>query len=325
MYINYPPPNPQHLPPNPYPMGMQPPERHSMPPNMMGNPQFKNYPPMHTMNPMMMKGQRPPQGYPPGMAPPQHPQYMHPQMPPNPNQINPNMNPMVPPNMIPPQGQQIPNQVNMNNPNYQQHLNLRRASTLENPHIKMETMNEQQSQMIALNMRKKSQQMNTLPPPLNTAQSLNQFANGQPPIGSNGNQNNSPGNESPSNSQNQLIGSNNKDQGNSKSKPSELNTQGLMINNHKITGYDIVTKIFFGKKQIVWELNEAGHVEKKEQSLETPSKEKDDEGGEQAGEEGNENMKKKFDIRFNDIEAMEINVEKGTMTIGKNKPIFFLY
>lgn len=189
-------------------------------------------------------------------------------------------------------------------------------------------MTPHESQMVSLSIRKKNPQFNPNPGPLlPNGQNLNQYPNIQGPPQNVINQVNSPGNNSPSNSQNQIIGSNTKDQGNSKSKPSELNTVGLKINNHTITGYDIVTKIFFGKKQIVWELLESGHgnEKKEQQNLETPSKEKEEEGGNEHGtnEEGTnpENFKKKFDIRFNDIEAVEINVEKSTMTIGKNHKI----
>ena len=177
--------------------------------------------------------------------------------------------------------------------------------------------NENQAQMVSLSMRKKPPQLNAGP--------LNNQNIGQYPIQSlppNLNPINSPGNVSPnSNSQNQLINSNAKDPTSSKSKPSELNTLGLKINNHNMTGHDIVTKIFFGKKQIVWELTESGQGnEKKEQVMETPNKDKDDEGGAEQGtneEAPVENFKKKFDIKFSDIESIEVNVEKSTMTIGK--------
>ena len=305
--MNYP--NQQHLPPpNSYPIQL-PPDR-SIPPNMM-NPQFKNY----HMQQMMMKpqGQRPPpQVYHPGANPQPHPQYIPPQMPPS--QMNPNMNPMIP-NMMA-QGQTLPPQ--MNNPNYQQHMNIRRAPTMENPHIKMEAMGHDQAQMIALPVRKKIPQMNP-PIPMNNPNIVQYAMPGPTPIM---NPINSPGNASPnSNSQNQLLNSNTKDPTSSKSKPSELTTLGLKINNHNITGHDILTKIFFGKKQIVWELVESGQSnEKKEPVMETPRKEKEDEGENEAGniEETNasESFKKKFDVKFNDIESIEINVEKSTMIIG---------
>lgn len=51
-------------------------------------------------------------------------------------------------------------------------------------------------------------------------------------------------------------GSNTKDANTSKSKPSELLTSGLKIGNQKIMNHEILTKIFFGKKQFVWELTE---------------------------------------------------------------------
>lgn len=51
-------------------------------------------------------------------------------------------------------------------------------------------------------------------------------------------------------------GSNTKDANSSKSKPSELLTSGLKIGNQKIMNHEILTKIFFGKKQFVWELTE---------------------------------------------------------------------
>ena len=177
---------------------------------------------------------------------------------------------------------------------------------------------ENQAQMVALPIRKKIPQMNT-PIPMNNPNIVQYALPGPPP---NLNPTNSPGNASPnSNSQNQLLNSNAKDPTSSKSKPSELNTLGLKINNHNITGHDIITKIFFGKKQIVWELVESGQGnEKKEPVMETPRKEKEDEGENEAGtiEEANvsESFKKKFDIKFNDIESIEINVEKSTMIIG---------
>lgn len=330
VYGNYPPNQPPMQ--SNYPPQM-PPDR-NMPPNMM-NPQFKNYP----MQQMMIKPpnhQRPPpqgvyhQGG-GGHQPP--PQYMsQPQMPPSQmnHQMNPNMNHMMMPNMnmMPnqphPQGQGLPPQMpphmnSMNNPGYPPHMQMRRQPPMENPQIKMEHMPHENQMIAAQNMRKKPS------PPVNLAPINHSMG---PPIMPNQLPGNivamnpmSPvGNSSPtSNSQNQLLNSNTKDH--AKSKPSELNTLGLKLNNYNISGYDIVTKIFFGKKQIVWELVETGSVnEKKEphhKSSDNSNREKEEDQENQKNNEELNTNKKKFDIKFSDIEAIEINVEKNTMTIGK--------
>lgn len=313
--MNYPPNQPPMQ--SNYPPQL-PPDR-NIPPNMI-NPQFKNY----NMQQMMMKSQ--PQQRPPshpafhqGNQPP--PQYLPQQMPPS--QMNPSMNPhmnhMMMPNMMnQPQGlhpasQGIPQQMPMNPSGYP--LQMRRPTSIENPQIKMEQPYENLMGMTQ-SLKKKTPPIGATPMNPNIATNMmhNPIQNNAPqitPMSPAGN-----GNASPtSNSQNQMLSSNTKEH--AKSKPSELNALGLKINNHNISGYDIVTKIFFGKKQIVWELVESGTAnEKKDTQIKIENKEKEDEEKNNEKHEDANSSKKKFDIKFSDIESIEVNVEKNTMTIG---------
>lgn len=299
-----------------------PPDR-NIPPNMM-NPQFKNY----NMQQMMMKPQ-PQQRPPPPSHPAYHqgnahqppPQYLPQQIPPpqmNPT-MNPHMNHMMMPNMMSqPQGlhppnQGIPQQMPMNTSGYS--LQMRRPPSLENPSVKMEPYENLMA--ISQNFKKKTPPINPTPMNTNIATNMmhNTIQNNAPPLTPMSPARN--GNISPtSNSQNQMLSSNTKEH--AKSKPSELNALGLKINNHHISGYDIVTKIFFGKKQIVWEMVESGATpnEKKDMQIKIENKEKEEEKNNEKNNEDVNSSKKKFDVKFSDIESIEVNVEKNTMTIG---------
>lgn len=74
-----------------------------------------------------------------------------------------------------------------------------------------------------------------------------------------------------------------------KAKPSELNTQSLSINNFKIENQKITTKIHYGKKQFVFELASLS--------------------------DNADKLKKKIEIRFKDIEKIEIQTDNSTLTL----------
>lgn len=118
-----------------------------------------------------------------------------------------------------------------------------------------------------------------------------------------------------------FLGSNNKE-GSSKSKPSELNTLGLKIGNYKVENHEILTKIFFGKKQFVWELTEINN--QNTNNDENLIKKENLEGNNpENNEQIHHNGKKKLEIKFSDIENVNLNLEKSTMEISKkNKKLY---
>lgn len=81
-------------------------------------------------------------------------------------------------------------------------------------------------------------------------------------------------------------------------KPSEIQTASLRIGTQRFTNQKIFTKIHFGKKQFVWELSE------------TQSPMKGD------ADDPKMSSKKKFEVRFADIEKIDVNTETHTITIG---------
>ena len=72
----------------------------------------------------------------------------------------------------------------------------------------------------------------------------------------------------------------------------------LKIGNQRFNNYKISTKIHFGKRQFVWELSDQNSPMKND------------------NEESKSACKKKFEIRFSDIERIDINTELNTLTIG---------
>jgi hypothetical protein len=87
---------------------------------------------------------------------------------------------------------------------------------------------------------------------------------------------------------------------NNRMKPSEILTVALMVGDVKIQNHKIFTKIHYGKKQFVWELSEhnssvasPGHT--------SPSHD----GSEQ------EKCKKKLELRFSDIEKLDVITKPG--------------
>lgn len=62
----------------------------------------------------------------------------------------------------------------------------------------------------------------------------------------------------------------------------------------------ILTKIIFGKKQFIWEVTELG----------SPSKNDDDNKG---------LNKRRFELKFSDVEKIDISTENNTMTIGMRR------
>lgn len=82
-------------------------------------------------------------------------------------------------------------------------------------------------------------------------------------------------------------------------KPSEITTASLKIGSNRFQkDCKILTKIIFGKKQFIWEVTE----------LSSPSK---------GGDDDNKGLnKRRFELKFSDIEKIEISTDTNTMTIG---------
>ena len=85
---------------------------------------------------------------------------------------------------------------------------------------------------------------------------------------------------------------------NATGKPSEIPTLSLRIGKNSFPGCKISTKIHFGKKQFVWEVAETA----------SPTKPADG--------EDTKASKKKFEVKFSDIEKIDVNTETQTITIG---------
>jgi len=83
-------------------------------------------------------------------------------------------------------------------------------------------------------------------------------------------------------------------------KPAEIPTTTLKIGTNKFSkDCKIVTKIVFTKKQFVWEIAEIG----------SPMK-----GGDEDGKGWN---KRKFELKFSDIDKIDVNTENNSIHIGK--------
>lgn len=82
-------------------------------------------------------------------------------------------------------------------------------------------------------------------------------------------------------------------------KPSEIPTLALKMGSNKFTkDCKIITKIWFSKKQFVWEVSELG----------SPMK-----GGDDEGKGWN---KRKFELKFSEIEKIDVSTEYNSIHIG---------
>ena len=108
---------------------------------------------------------------------------------------------------------------------------------------------------------------------------------------------------------------------NSKQKPSELNTLELQINGCKLLDHKIMTKIHFGKKQFVFELQEK---EKDPPAQTLPPAQQGATGTAQQTPAQTQPPasavdKKKIEIPFKDIHNISIQTEQNTIKV-RNKP-----
>jgi len=90
------------------------------------------------------------------------------------------------------------------------------------------------------------------------------------------------------------------------SKPSEIQTSSLRIGNNRFSNNTkITTKIIFGKRQFVWEIMD----------LNSPTK----------GDSDNKGLnKRRFELKFSDIEKIEVNTENSSINIEtREKPTEF--